>query len=253
MTDSTKRFSDRVEDYIKYRPHYPQAVIDTLRAECGLDENSIVADIGAGTGILSELFLRNGNAVYAVEPNPAMRAAAERTWRENPHFHSVDGTAEATALAVHAVDFVTAGQSFHWFDSMRARAEFARILRPGGWVMLIWNSRRSDATPFLHAYEQILQTYAIDYSRVDHRLIDHAVFVAFFGAQGLSMKHFANRQHFGWDGVKGRLLSSSYTPGPGHPQHAPMLAALEAVFQTYQVDDKVTFEYDTEMYYGQLA
>jgi SAM-dependent methyltransferase len=253
MTDPTKRFSTRVESYIKYRPGYPPAVIATLQDECSLTPASIVADVGSGTGILTEIFLKNGNLVYAVEPNDEMRAAGERLLRGYPGFHSIAGQAEATTLADQSVHFIVAGQAFHWFDPEKARLEFLRILKPGGWVMLVWNDRDSQTTPFLAAYENLLHKYAIDYPEVDHRRIDQAALSAFFGAGGYRTKAFQNQQDFNFDGIRGRLLSSSYAPEAGHPSYEPMLAKLMSIFQASQVEGQIAFTYITKMYYGQLS
>jgi SAM-dependent methyltransferase len=254
MTDPTQRFSSRVENYIRYRPSYPQAVVATLRDECQLSPESLVADIGSGTGLLSELFLRNGNRVFAVEPNPEMRLAAERLWQDHPNFVSLPRRAEATSLDDQSVDFIVAGQAFHWFDQGQARLEFIRSLRPAGWVMLVWNERRTSASPFLVAYEELLQRYATDYTQVDHRyVVDEAALSHFYGPGGFLLKTFPYRQDFDFAGLRGRLLSSSYTPEAGHPNHAPMLAALRQIFQHHQVGGRVAFEYTTNMYYGRLS
>ena len=253
MKDSIHRFSSRVEDYIKYRPGYPTSVIQTLMSECRLASKSVIADVGSGTGILSELLLKNGNRVFGVEPNREMREAGERLLKKYPNFTSVDGTAEATTLADRSVDFITAGQSFHWFDRNRARAEFARILNPGGWVALIWNERLTDTSPFLRAYEDLLQKYGTDYTAVDHRNVDAEAIAAFFAPQPFTLRTFESRQVFDFDGVKGRLLSSSYTPEPNHPNYRPMLDALQANFDRYQADGKVSFDYLTLLYFGHLA
>jgi len=253
MTDVTQRFSSRVENYIKYRPVYPNEVIDTLRSECGLTADSIIADIGSGTGILTEMFLRNGNAVYGIEPNREMREAGERLLKGYPRFHSVAAQAEQTRLPDQSVDFITAGQAFHWFDREKAREEFARILKPKGWIALIWNERVTTTTPFLVAYEQLLKEYSTDYEQVDHRRIDDDVISDFFGSDDFRLKQFKNIQVFDFEGVKGRLLSSSYAPEEGHPNYEPMLAELERIFQAYQNDGKVVFEYVTQMYYGRLS
>jgi ubiquinone/menaquinone biosynthesis C-methylase UbiE len=252
MTDATQRFSSRVENYIKYRPGYPNGVVETLRSECGLTADSIVADVGSGTGILTEMFLRNGNAVYGVEPNREMREAAERLLRDYPRFHSVAARAEETTLDDAGVDFVTAGQAFHWFDREKTRREFSRILKPRGWGALIWNERVTTTTPFLAAYEQLLKDYSTDYEQVDHRRIDDEVIRDFFDSNDFRLKQFKNIQVFDYDGVKGRLLSSSYAPEEGLPNYEPMLAELERIFQTYQDEGRVVFEYVTQMYYGQL-
>jgi SAM-dependent methyltransferase len=253
MTDVTQRFSSRVENYIKYRPGYPNEVVETLRDECGLTPDSIIADVGSGTGILTEMFLRNGNPVYGIEPNREMREAAERLLKDHPRFRSVAARAEETTLDDASVDFVTAGQAFHWFDREKTGEEFARILRPQGWIALIWNERVTTTTPFLVAYEQLLKGYSTDYEQVDHRRIDDDVIREFFGSDQFRLKQFKNIQVFDYEGVKGRLLSSSYAPEEGHPNYEPMLAELERVFQTYQDEGKVVFEYVTQMYYGQLS
>src|SRR4051794_38465761 len=171
MSDPTKRFSSRVEDYIKYRPSYPVEILDLLKKSYGLTSLNVVADIGSGTGISTELFLSNGNPVVGVEPNNEMRIAAERLLKAFPNFHSVSGTAEATTLDSSSFDFIVSGQAFHWFNREQARKEFVRILKPEGWVVLIWNDRKTDSTPFLEAYEQLLKTYGTDYEKVNHKQI----------------------------------------------------------------------------------
>jgi ubiquinone/menaquinone biosynthesis C-methylase UbiE len=252
MMDPTQRFSDRVENYVKYRPHYPVAIIDTLRADCRLTGNSVIADVGSGTGILTELFLKSGAHVFGVEPNREMRVAGERLLEGYTRFTSIAATAEATTLPAHSVDFVAAGQAFHWFDRQQARQEFFRILKPQGWVVLIWNERRTEGTPFLEAYEKLLLTYAIDYTAVDHRLVTDEVVAAFFRPGVFKPKIFENSQPQDFEGCQGRLLSSSYIPQTGHPNYEPMLAELRSIFDAYQVNGMVSFEYDTKMYYGQL-
>ena len=252
MTDSTRRFSSRVENYVKYRPSYPPEIIALLASECGLTQDALVADIGSGTGLLAELFLKNGNRVFGVEPNREMREAGERLLGGYSNFTSADGTAEATTLGDRSVDIVTAGQAFHWFDRARARAEFARILRPGGWVALVWNERRVGTTPFLEAYERLLRTYAGEYATLNHRQVDQDMIAAFFAAGTFRSATFENRQVFDFEGVKGRLLSSSYTPEPGHPQYQPMLDELAAIVRAHGIDGTVAFEYDTNVYYGRL-
>ena len=253
MKSPTQRFSGRVENYIKYRPGYPHGVLETLTKECGLTGKSVVADIGSGTGMLSELFLKNGNRVFGVEPNREMRKAGERQLTKYPTFTSVAGTAEATTLADRSVDFVTAGPAFHWFDREGARREFARILKPNGWVVLIWNERLTDTSAFLRAYEELLQKYGTDYAAVDHRNVDADAITAFFAPHPFSLRKFDNRQIVDFDGAKGRLLSSSYTPEPGHPNHQPMLGELRTIFDKSHADGKVLFDYLTLMYFGHLA
>jgi SAM-dependent methyltransferase len=253
MRKPTERFSSRVENYIKYRPGYPPEIIDLLAEECGLTPSSVVADVGSGTGILSAMFLKNGNRVYAVEPNREMRAAAERLLGLYTDFKSLEGSAESTTLGEGCVDFVTAGQAFHWFDRAAARREFQRILKDGGWTVLVWNERRTDTTPFLVAYEKMLLAYGTDYERVNHTNISDVVINEFFAPNDFRLKVFKTRQAFDFESLKGRLLSSSYTPEEGDSNYRPMLEELERIFQAHQRSGEVAFEYDTKIYYGQLA
>ena len=252
MTDPIKRFSSRVENYLKYRPGYPREIIDLLASQSGLTPKAIVADIGSGTGILSELFLQHGNSVYGIEPNHDMRAAAEVLLTNYTTFTSVDGKAEATSLADNSVDFVIAGQAFHWFDQKKARREFVRILEPKGWVVLTWNERRLDSSGFLRAFEELFLKYGTDYERVRHENVNKDI-ASFFAPSGFQVATFDNFQTLDFEGLKGRALSASYTPEPGHPSFTPMLEQLRAIFSTYQKSDKVTIEYNTRIYYGQLS
>jgi ubiquinone/menaquinone biosynthesis C-methylase UbiE len=250
--DTIGRFNERVANYIAYRPKYPAAVGEFLRAELGLSAASAVADVGSGTGILSELLLRERCTVCGVEPNEPMRAAAEELLQAYPNFKSVDGTAEATTLRSASVDLVTAGQAFHWFDGARARVEFKRILKPAGWVALMWNMRRTDTTPFLRDYEKLLREFGTDYTQVNCEQLPEERIAEFFGGP-YGQRSFANEQVFAYAGVRGRLLSSSYVPLAGQPKHEPMLAELQRIFALHERDGRVTIEYDTKVFYGRLA
>ncbi|HWD93977.1 MAG TPA: class I SAM-dependent methyltransferase [Verrucomicrobiae bacterium] len=250
--DPTRRFSSRVENYVRFRPGYPKEILELLEAECGMTKNSVIADIGSGTGKLAELFLANGNRVFGVEPNPDMRAAGERLLNGFSNFTSVAANAEETSLPQACADFVTAGQAFHWFDRERCRKEFARILKPGGWIVLIWNDRQTAATAFLAAYENLLKTYATDYAKVDHKQIDDEVVRKFFSHAPVK-KSFPSFQEFDFEGLKGRLLSSSYAPEVGQRGHAEMLRDLKILFDTHQENGRVRFIYDTVVYYGTLT
>jgi SAM-dependent methyltransferase len=248
----TERFSSRVEDYVKYRPGYPPSVVKLLQDECGLTSDSVIADVGSGTGILSELFLRNGNRVYGVEPNREMREAGARLLKDHANFVSVDGAAEATTLEDASVDFVTAGQAFHWFDPAPTRAEFARILRPGGWVVVIWNDRPDDGSPLLKDYERLLLTYGTDYREVSAKYMEATLITPFFEPGAAQLKTFHNQQSLDFDGLSGRLKSASYTPEPGHPNFQPMFTELRSVFDRHQVNGEVVIEYVTKVYYGRI-
>jgi SAM-dependent methyltransferase len=247
----TARFSDRVEDYVRYRPGYPPQIIELLRTDCGLRPEHVVADIASGTGAFTRLLLENGNPVFAVEPNAAMREAGDRLLQKFPNLISVAGTAEATTLRPGSADFVTAAQAAHWFDRERSRAEFARILKPGGWCILIWNERRTDATPFLLDYEQLLLTYGTDYKEVRHERTT-AIIHEFFAPALYRERTFEMRQQFDLEGAAGRLLSSSYAPLAGHPNHAPMMQELSKIFDAHARAGKIEFEYNTRVFYGKL-
>src|SRR3712207_6718397 len=253
MRDPTQRFTGRVDNYARYRPSYPRAILNVLETECDLTSASVIADVGSGTGNLSELFLESGNHVFGIEPNYEMREAGESRLERYPRFTSVAATAEATMLDDASVDFVTAGQAFHWFDVERSRAEFARIMRPGGWVVVIWNARRRTTTPFLAAYERLLREHGTDYEQVEHGRSAAGMVDEFFGPVEYEVEIFDNAQTFDLDGLKGRLLSSSYVPGPGEPGSEAMLQEVQEVFDEYQTDGKVTIEYDTKVYYGHLT
>ena len=245
-----KRFSDRVDNYVRFRPTYPPQAIEWLRSETGLAAGAVIADVGSGTGISAELFLRLGCTVFCVEPNREMRAAAERLLSGYPGLRSVIGTAEATTLADQSVEFIVAAQAFHWFDPQRARAEFSRILKPPGWTVLMWNVRRVDSTSFLRAYEKLLQTYAPDYAKVRHENIGASELKQFFRDGTYKTHSVPHEQRFDFDGLKGRLLSSSYAPATGQPGHEPMLCELAVIFDRYQSNGQVSFEYDAQIHIG---
>ncbi len=252
-SDATERFSNRVADYVRYRPDYPPALLDWLHHQMGVSPETLVADIGAGTGISTRLFLAAGHPVIAVEPNAAMRTAAD-TWLspDNLRLKLVDGTAEATTLANDSVGLVSAAQAFHWFDMDAVRAEWRRILHPGGQALVFWNSRLLDSSPFLIGYEQLLLEFGTDYTEVAERYQDDATMKAWFGKGFRAMASFPNVQHMDADGLRGRLLSSSYAPPPEHPRHAPMLAALQQLFDAHAVDGRIAFEYQTRAFIGTL-
>lgn len=246
------RFSNRVADYVRYRPDYPAALLDWLQAELGITPAWRVADIGAGTGIASGMFLAAGFRVTAIEPNAAMREAAVEALAANPKFHAQDGSAAATSLPDASIDLVTAAQAFHWFDPVAAHREFARILRPHGMAAIWWNSRRLGGTPFLEGYEALLRRFGTDYTDVAERYPDAASMRAWFGHGLRGVAHFDHTQHLDFDGLRGRLLSSSYTPPPGHPSHLPMLQALRELFDATAHDGRVDFDYDTRVFAGEV-
>lgn len=248
---STTRFSNRVEHYAKCRPGYPAELFALLKSECGLFRHTYIADVGSGTGILARYFAEAGNIVLGIEPNREMREFAERDLAQFKTFTSVYGTAEATTLPNTSVDMVTAAQAAHWFDFAKARAEFVRILKPGGWVVLIWNEREVDTTPFLREYEKLLLGLGTDYEKIRHERTTDRV-AEFFAPSRFRSAVFANHQLFDFEGLRGRLLSSSYTPPVGDPRHESMLAELRRIFDAHAVHGRVSFDYQTRVYWSQL-
>lgn len=251
MTSTVERFSNRVENYVKYRPGYPSEILRIFRDEMNLTKDSVIADIGSGTGISAKVFLENGNKVFGVEPNAAMRDAAGNFLREFPKFESVDGTAENTNLPDASVDFVTAAQAFHWFDPAKTRSEFSRLLRAKGYVVLIWNERLLDANDFLREYENLLVKYGSDYETVRHDNIDIKKLNEFF-QNDFSRQTFPNNQTVDFEGLKGRILSSSYMPTETDERFAPMVAELKTLFDKYAENGKIEILYDTKIFYTQF-
>ena len=216
-----------------------------------MTSRSVIADLGSGTGLFAEIFLRNGNPVFGVEPNAEMRNAGEQTLNGYPNFTSVDGAAESITLPDASVDFVVAGQAFHWFDRSKARPEFQRVLKPLGWVVLAWNGYRVESSQMMNAYQALVAKYGTDYSEVQREVV--GVDVETFYAPGTcKCARFSFRQRFDYQGLEGRLLSSSYAPETDHPGYNAMLRDLRAVFDANQQDGQVDFDYETEVYYGRL-
>jgi SAM-dependent methyltransferase len=251
--DSKERFSNRVDTYVRYRPSYPKAAIDYLYEKVGFQPDNVIADIGAGTGIFSKLLLERDSRVVAIEPNEAMRKSAEGMLADLEGFQAVSGSAEATGLPDASVDGIVCAQSFHWFDRVAAKAEFRRILKPQGKVALIWNTRLTEGTRFLELYEQLLQTYGTDYLSVNHRNVSEEGLSSFFAPYELHAARFPNGQRFDFDGLRGRLLSSSYSPVPGHPNYEPMMRELQTIFEQTQEEGTVSIDYETEVFWGTLG
>lgn len=244
------RFSDRVDDYVRYRPGYPRELVTWIAETIGLVPSWHVADVGSGTGFLSLRFLENGNTVYGVEPNAEMRASAEREFAGNDRFISVDGSAETTTLPDQSIDLVCAAQAFHWFDLEATRREWRRVLKPDGWALVVFNTRLIEATPFMRAYDQHLVNYAVDYTRVDHRRGLPERMHIFAGPYREWRFRFTLHHHF--DDVRGLSMSSSYVPAPGHPTHEAFFARLREIFDAHAKDGVVDFPYETEAYLGRV-
>lgn len=250
-SSSTERFSNRVADYIRYRPDYPPAVLAYLQAHAGLSAATIVADIGSGTGIFTRHLLEAGCSVYAVEPNAPMREAAEHFLKSYAGFISVDGTAANTGLPAKSIDLIVCAQAFHWFNNRDTKAECQRILKDRGFAALIWNNRMVDIDPFSLAYEALLQQKGTDYKEVNHQNLTSADFNAFYGGDYTRMSS-PNEQHFDEAGLIGRAFSSSYMPAADTPAGQELLEGLKRLFREYESGGKVCMKYETELYLGRL-
>lgn len=249
----TERFSTRVEAYREHRPRYPREIVDVLGRECGLASDWVIADVAAGTGLLAVIFLVNGNPVIAVEPNAAMRRVCDELQARFPRLRCVDGTAEATGLAENSVGMITVGQAMHWFDLAATRAEFARILRPGGWCAVVYNHRRMRGDAFHEGYERLLTEYGIDYHVVHSNYLAEDQLVRFFSPAEMKCATLPNIQELTLDGLRGRVLSSSYMPQEGHPSYAAMMDAVDALFAENARDGVVRMEYETAVCWGRLC
>lgn len=252
FADSKRRFSNRATDYARYRPRYPAAVLDTLRAECGLRSDHVIADVGSGTGLLSELFLKNGNCVFGVEPNQEMRMHGEEYLQAYRRFTSVSGAAEATTLPDACVDFVTVGQAFHWFDHAATRREFCRVLKTRGWVLIAWNEHRTEESELTSECEQLLERFGIDYRRVKDACPEFEHFHTFFGGDRFVSRELLNEQSLDWEGLHGLMRSNSFAPAEGHPNYCPMMKELERIYREHQGDRRVRIQYWTHICFGQL-
>ncbi len=249
MTEPTARFSNRVENYVKYRPSYPAEMLHLFRDEMSLNEASIIADIGSGTGISAKIFLENGNEVYGIEPNAAMREASKAYLKDYPKFYAIDGTAENTTLKPKSVDFIIAAQAFHWFDKAKTPAEFRQILRENGFIALIWNERQLDSNDFLREYERFVLEFGTDYKEIRHENITNQIISDFFQTD-FCEKSFLNTQKLHFTGLKGRILSSSYMPTEENPLFEEMIKELKRLFTRHQKNDTIEIIYNAKVIYA---
>lgn len=248
MITTAARFTDRVENYMKFRPGYPSGMLTVFVEKMGLNASSVVADVGSGTGVSAIPFLKYGCRVIAVEPNAEMRAASLRLLSDHERFTAVNGDAHNTGLGAQSVDLVIAAQAFHWFTDQDTATEFRRIARDGACAALIWNERQLDTTPFLEAYEDLLLEFGKDYEEVRHDRLDCESLSVVFGSQFLS-ETFPNEQVLDLEGITGRLLSCSYVPAKGESGHDQMVADLEKLFARHAERGKIQLLYDTNVFY----
>lgn len=255
VRDSVRRFDDRVGPYVRARPGYPAAVVALLERQ-GLPPGATLADIGSGTGKLSEVFVAAGHHVIGIEPNDEMRAAAQQQLGGQGRFRQQPGRAEGTGLPDASVDAIVAGQAFHWFEPVATRREWVRILRPRGLVALIWNDRRLVGCPLLADYDALLAAHCSEYGAALRRSPAEPALAAFFAPGAMSVARFDNSQRLDWEGYRQRALSASYVPREG-PAHEAFFAALRESFQRHaQAGPTGRLEadllYDTRVFWGRL-
>lgn len=252
MYNNTTRFSKTVDNYIKYRPGYPESILELMQAELGLQATHRIADIGAGTGKLTQLLLKSNAPTYAIEPNADMLHAARQLLEHHPSFHPIEASAEQTTLPNQSVDFITAGQAFHWFDKVRSRNEFLRILKPGGYCLIIWNKRADEQSDFMYAYNEYLKNYSTDLNLINLRNVDEPTIQTFLGQEQFQFRQYDHYQAFDWEGLKGRYLSCSYALHEGHDGHEKALAALSNLFEQFAIDGQVKMWYNAVVYYAKM-
>ena len=243
-----ERFSERVEKYAEYRPTYPKNIIGILIDEYSLRPDCIIADIGSGTGIFSQLLLENGFRVFSVEPNQEMRRYAENKLSKFRRFASYSGSAEKTTLADNSIDVITVAQAFHWFDIEPAVTEFYRILKQNGFVFLVWNERKVENTQFQKSYEETLIKYCTEYEAINHKNYSRERIESIFHEKIIDEHHFENQQDFDLVSLIGRLESSSYCPKKEDRNYMPLMGSVRNLFEKYQEGGQIVIEYDCVIY-----
>jgi len=247
--DPTKRFSNRVESYIRYRPDYPPTVIELLQQDYGLSAEDELADMGAGVGHTAKLFAPHVGYIYAIEPNEEMNLALQQQMKHVPNFSARLRPAENTDLEARSVDFIICGQSYHWFNQKMARTEFERILNDEGYVVLMWNSR-DRTSDFGRAYEQFLLDHGVDYTEVNHAKVGEEQFD--YLMRSWKRYEFENHQVLDAEGLIGRFTSSSYAPAPGSEPHQQATQVLSQIFEEFAEAGQLRMDYVTEVIVGKI-
>jgi len=248
--DFKTRFSTKAEIYHQYRWDYPPEAVEKLFEIVAPADETVIADIGAGTGIFTRHLLGLAREVYAVEPNPEMRACAERHLSAHPSFRSVAGSAEATSLPDHSVDLITIVQALHWCDAEATVREFRRIIKPGGWLAIIWNS--STDPELGNALNELRsEAYGWDTSPINRPRCQPYVY--YFGHEDYQSHYFCVSTAQTWDQFFGGICSDSHAPLADHPAYADFEAATRAIFNNFRVGEMLPSSYQTELTIGQLA
>lgn len=250
-TNSTavSRFSNRAENYARFRPGYPDEIFPFLEHQLLLTNDKHITDIGSGTGLFAEPLLQRGYNVTGIEPNDDMRKVAESGLKKYPAFKSINATAEETHLPDNSTGLITIAQTFHWLDPVATRQECKRILAPGGHVVLAWNREKGDSE-FEQRYNALREKYEI--AERTSVQIDPVLIADFFSPNTSSSRIFPNKQLLDFEALKGQLLSKSYIPLPGHDSYDAMITDLIRLFVNYNENGLVGIEYETLLIWGRL-
>jgi SAM-dependent methyltransferase len=249
--NNTMKFTGKAGLYAAARPSYSTALFDFLYEEAGMTEASIIADIGSGTGIFSQALLERGSTVYSVEPNADMRQTAEIKLNAYAHFHSVNGTAEHTALLVGTADFITVAQAFHWFDAVKFKSECQRILKPNGAVILIWNSRVA-TSELVQENASIFERYCPSFTGFSEGMEQDDAKIADFFNYDYECRRYEHDLYLDKETFIARNLSASYSLKETDRDYASYIAELESLFHKYAVDGRLTMPNETVAYLGTL-
>jgi SAM-dependent methyltransferase len=248
----TERFTSKAEAYARFRPGYPKGLVDELALRGVLERDYVIADIGSGTGLLSDNFIESGHVVYGIEPNAPMSAMAEKRFKDRKNFINIDARAEATTLSDRSIDLIIVGQAFHWFEPAPSRVEFKRILRKGRAIAIVWNERQNTSSGFMTDYDRLLDKHCERHGPMDRMEDDKNEVASFFSPGTIDRFTLPNWQELDLGGAIGRLTSSSYAPNPGQPGYDEIVADLKDIFERYQTGGLVRFIYDTEVYLGRF-
>jgi SAM-dependent methyltransferase len=246
----TERFSGRVQAYLAYRPRFPHGIVSFLREHGALPDGAVVADVGAGTGMLAEIFLEAGNRVIAVEPNGEMLEACRALAAQQFTLEIVQGQAEATTLPDASVDLIAIGRAMHWFDWPRAHREFVRILRPGGWVLVATNGHRDSGAPVSNRLSEILRKWRTDSAEADTRCDFNGRLREFLDTSSWQRTTLHHAMTVDFATLLGYAESLSAIPRPGERGYEGMVAELRAMFEEYQRDAVLVTPLACELYLG---
>jgi SAM-dependent methyltransferase len=243
MQDAVERFDGRAADYDRFRERYDaDELLPPLRDWCGLTPDWLVADIGAGTGMLADVFLANGNRVIAVEPNAEMRSACGRLHANQPRLEMREGTAEATGLPDASVDLVCSGRALHWFNLDAAMREFRRILRPDGWVISVAAGRTELGREENVAFAKLLERFSESAEQREAAYSAYTRMKNFFAGADFHHYERGGQMRMDWDHLRGMALSLSHAPRSDDPRFATFEHELKDFFDRYAKAGVLTWE-----------